>query len=270
MTQKPDLRQLKDYQVLGVGAARRRQFEKLAGSVSLVLHPQLVSDSRRVTYEGILRQTLQWLNPKEVLEEKSLTNPQEFIFAALREEFFRIFPQTSRCLDGKELALLKKYIKEFPWQGPLLSDHFRYFPFFLKGQVEDPALCSLAQKEWLLAYLLYADFGLPQRDPGQLVIHPSLQTLALNPGVCLYYYDQTRDEVREHVAELLDAALLDLLLEDRKYTLDQLCQQAQILDSGSRFSESEIRKRIHFLISKGILLVSDSRLGSDQKAKESL
>lgn len=270
MTQKSELRQLKDYQVLGVGAVRRRQFENLAGSASLVLHPQLVSDSRRVTYDGILQQTLQWLKPKEVLEENFLTNPQEFIFTALLEEFFRIFPQTSIGLEGKELALLRKYLKEFPWQGPLLSDHFRYFPFFLKGQVGDPALYSLVQKEWLLAYLSYADFGLPQRDPGQLVIHPSLQTLALNPGVCLYYYDQNRNEVREHVAEILDAALLDLLLEDRKYSLDQLCAQAQILDPGSRFSEGEIRKRIHFLISKGILLVSDLGLDSDQKIKESL
>ena len=261
MTQKQASRQLKDYQVLGVGALRRAEFEKLSEVVTLILHPQLVSGPRRVTYEGILQQTLQWLRPKEILEEKSLTNPQEYIFSALREEFTHVFPQTSVYLQGKSSALIKKYLSEFPWQGPLLSEHFRYFPFFLKGQVGDPALCLLSQKEWILSYLSFADFGLQQRDLGQIVINPSLQTLALNPGLRLFYYDEARNEIGEHEADILDAALLDLLLEDRKYILDQLCAQDQVLDRGSGFtgfSEGEIRKRIHFLISKGILLLSDS------------
>ncbi|MGZ3749537.1 MAG: hypothetical protein ACXVCD_19525, partial [Pseudobdellovibrionaceae bacterium] len=236
MTQSQEPRQLKDYNVLGVGAGRRERLLEDPTPKVLLTHPYLIPAAQRPLYESILHETLQWLKPEEVREFPKVTpkGSQELLFQLLLEDFQKEFQKTSFYLKADLPGLMMSYLEEFPWQGPLLSDHFRYFPVFLKQKYQDPRLYLIAQKEWLLSYLNFADLGSPALGEGRLFVNPSLQSLhsdfeveevQIKPGLFLFYFDPLFQKVRECQANVGDAAVIDLLQEERKYTFDQLVEQ---------------------------------------------
>jgi hypothetical protein len=265
MTQEKEFRQLKDYDVLGVGALRRERLLREARAVQLITHPELVSISARAIYDAILADTIKWLKPAQILEEKISKSKEELLARLLLEDFRREFPKTSVYLKTELNATLKKYLAEFPWQGPLLSDHFRYFPGFLRTQFQDSRLYLFAQKEWLWSYLSFTDFGSPKQEAGLVRLNPSLQSLyiseevaeaELTPGLYIYYYDESREQVCEYKMDALDAAVVDLLHEDRKFSLDQLIDQVLMMDLELQLPREAWEKRLSSLISRGIILIS--------------
>jgi hypothetical protein len=258
---------LNDYEVLGVGSLRRVGLQSLVGRGSLQVHPSLVPASQRGIYQAILKETLTWLKPQKIVEEKISGDPQEFVLNLLQAEFQKSFRQTAIALKKQSTALVQDYVNEFPWQGPLVSDHFRYFGGYLKTRIHDPGLYVMAQKEWLWSYLSFADFGRIQADPGHVTVNSSLQTLyvpvevaevSLTPGFYIYYYDERGGQVREYKMDVEDAAVVDMLQDDRKYTLDQLLDQLMISDLNLRASRKEWQKRILFLRAQGIISESGS------------
>jgi hypothetical protein len=163
---------------------------------------------------------------------------------------------------------MKSYLLEFPWKGPLLSDHFRYFPLFLKRKFQDSRLYLMAQKEWLCSYLSFADFGGSTLQTGRIFVNPSLQVLhsgveiqevQLKPGLSIFYYDFFQRKVREYQVSAEEAAVMDLLQEERVYNLDQLVEQLLIMELPVSFSREEWRKKLVKLKSESILI--DSGLG---------
>lgn len=264
MASKQAVRQLKDYEVLGVGALRRQALLTAAGDAELVTYPALIAPGQSEIYEALLRETLAWLKPREV---RSAPLPQpvgEFLLEALLEVLRREFPQTTAYLKGGLRELLKDYLNEVPWQGPLLSAHFRYWPVFLKRKFQDARLYLIAQKEWLWSYLSFADFGLPPKEAGRLIVNPSLQSLyteeeveevQLSPGLTVFYYDYSGNKLREYKMDLWDAAIVDSLQEDRKFTLNQLLDQLLMMELDSQLPREEWQKRLSELQGQGIVIV---------------
>lgn len=267
MMKKQELRQLKDYEVLGIGAVRREELLGSAIPVELLTHNELVPTAQASLYEALLTETLQWLQPVSVRPVKLPIAPAEFLLEVLLEEFKKVFPQTEAYLKGGVRELLKDYLKEVPWQGPLLSAHFRYVPVFLKRKFQDSRLYLIAQREWLWSYLSFADFGFPPAEQGRLLVNPSLQSLytaeevaevELSPGLSIFYYDYSLKKIRDYKMDLWDAAIADVLQEDRKYTLDQLLDQVQMMELDSQLPKEEWAKKMSYLRAQGIILESGS------------
>jgi hypothetical protein len=267
----PEIRQLKDYDVLGVGACRRERLMADLGAKTLLTHSYLIPQAQRPIYKAILEETVQWLKPQEVREvppsEKFKKAPGDYLVQLLLEDFQREFPKTSSYLKTELVEVVKLYLLEFPWQGPLLSDHFRYFPVFLKRKFQDSHLFLIAQKEWFWSYLSFADFSFPAPEPGRILVNPSMQSLysvaeveevQLTPGLFLVYYDYARQKVLDFEVDIWDAAVVDLLQEDRKYTLDQLIEQVLLVELDASLSREEWQKKLFYLTSEGIILESNT------------
>lgn len=264
MANKQEYRQIKDYEVLSVGAVRRQQVLATPGPVELLTHPALVAAGQNEMYEALLRETLAWLKPREVRATPLPQPVGEFLLEALLEVLRKEFPQTSAYLKGGLRELLKDYMKEVPWQGPLLSAHFRYWPVFLKRKFKDAHLYLIAQKEWLWSYLSFADFGFPPEEPGRLLVNPSLQSLytdedvlevQLSAGLTAFYYNYDKNSLCEYKMDLWDAALVDLLQEDRKFTLDQLLDQVLMVELDMQLPREEWQKKVSLMQEQGMILV---------------
>lgn len=198
----------------------------------------------------------------------------EDIPQALLEDFQRHFPVTTKALGADLKENLKSYLHEFPWQGPLLTEHFRYFPVYLKRKTQDSRLYLMAQKEWLWSYLSFADFGFPPQEQGRVIANPSLQILymlfeipelQLTEGLYIFYYDYSRGKVREYKPDIYDAAVVDLLQEDRKFTLDQLIDQVQMIELDRTLAREIWVKKFSSLAEQGIILVSRPHWIADSK-----
>lgn len=274
MAQNKELRQLKDYDVLGVGATRREELRLLGGESVLWTHSFLVPPVQREVYEALFQETLLWLKPRTVQEYKINKPMEDYLFEVLLEDFRKQFPQTSEYLKHNLKEVLGDYLKEIPWQGPLLTAHFKYFPVFLKRKIQDSRLYLIMQKEWLWSYLNFADFGFPPPEAGRILVNPSLQSLyvgaevgevRMTPGLWLVYYDYSQRKVRDYKMDIWDAVVVDVLQEDRKYSLEQLVDQVLVMESVNTLTREEWRKKFFYLRDQGILLESGSGWILDRK-----
>jgi hypothetical protein len=267
MIKKQELQQLKDYDVLGAGSVRREQVLALSHSVELLTYRELIPTSQAALYDALLKETVDWLKPVSV---RAMTLPQkadDFLLEVLLEDLRKEFPQTTDYVKGGLRELLKDYLREAPWQGPLLSAHFRYFPVFLKRRFQVAQLYLIAQKEWIESYLKFADFGFPPPETGRVLVNPSLQSLytadevaevQLSAGLTTFYFNYVLKKVCEHKMDVWEAALVDVLQEDRKYTADQVLDQVLMMDLESPLSRLEWASKLSSLQSHGIILVSGS------------
>jgi hypothetical protein len=265
MAHSQEARQLKDYEILGIGASCREQILKAPGPFVLQLHPDLVPEDQKETYDLILAETLQWLKPASVQEVRLEKSSDEVIFKLMTEALKKEFPQTVQFLKSGAQEALQNYLQEFPWQGPLLAAHFRYFPVFLKRRFQDSRLYLIAQQEWLWSYLSFADFGFPVQEQGRIICNPSLQSLYMSSeiaelkktqGLYILYYDYRENKVREHKLDVYEAAVVDMLQEDRKFTLDQLLDQLQMMDLEGSLTKEQWLKKFSSLVGEGIILES--------------
>lgn len=265
---------MNDYDVLGIGAVRRgdieADFEADARRPLLQLHRGLVSPSGVEIYNRLLEQTSKWLRPIQVADVKFLGSAEDYVYFLLFKEFEKSFPLTFLELRNTGVEkFLRGYLSEFPWQGPLLTEHLRYVPIYVAQQFQDSRRSIVAQKEWLRSYLRFADFGSVRSELGRVTLNPSLQILhapidvpeiKLSRGVYIFYYDEAAKKVRDHKLEKADAAVVDALQDDRKYTLDQLIEQVLLMEDVKGLTRLTLRNKVFFLAEQGILKVSDSKI----------
>ena len=265
MAQSHKVSSVKDYEVLGVGASRREELLKKAPIPLLLTHPGLVPPEQFALYQALLQETLAWLKPSEVRPQVPPQAAADFIVELLLADLKMHFPQTSSYLKGGLRELIKDYLKEMPWQGPLVSAHLRYFPIFLKRKFQDARLYLIAQREWLWSYLSFADFGFPPPEAGRIFVNPSLQSLyteedisevQLTSGLSVFYYDYAQFKICEYKMDVWDAALVDVLQEDRKFNQAQLLEQVGMMELESPLARTEWEKKLSCLISAGMILQS--------------
>lgn len=263
MANKHEIRQVKDYEVLGVGALRRELLLTAQNDFELLTHPALIPAGQGEIYDALMRETMAWLKPREVRSVKQPQSANDFLLEVFLEELRREFPQTTAYLKGGLRELLADYMREVPWQGPLLTAHFRYLPVFLKRKFNDMHLYLIAQKEWLWSFLSFADFGFPPDEPGRLLANPSMQSLftdeeipevQLTPGLTVFFYNNSKKKLCEYKMDLWDAAIIDALQEDRKFNLGQLLDQLQLMEIETPLAKEDWAKKISSLQSAGAVV----------------
>lgn len=256
---------INDYEVLGVGGLRRREILRAKRPLALHRNLFLVPKERREFYEAAFAETLSWLRPEAVLDQTVGDASTHSIEALLLADFKKHFPETLQHLAtlGPAFApeqILATYNKVLPWQGPLISDHFRFIPRFLQSALKSEIASLTSEREWLRAYVSFTDFGRPRREEGILILNPSLQVFSvkrdvadLSEGLFVFFADPATDVVREYKLDAMEAELLDALHEDRKFSATQL---AAYVADGSPDGESAggWTKKLSNLLQQGIIL----------------
>ncbi|QDK37639.1 hypothetical protein [Bdellovibrio sp. NC01] len=227
---------LRDLDVIGVGAKRRKQIEALQGAKQIILqtHEAFIPDGVRSIYDDELFRSLQWLRPLRIdkISEFNLLDEQKKIFQ-------RVFPKTAQTLGLAAAKVRDSYLAEMEWSSWLLQDHWRYFVGYLRQRFpQQKELVDLAYWEWVQAWLEVQPFDLHTNlEKGILTVNPSLQIVPLlennsilgkMKGMYAFVYSEKQEQVLEKPLTAAQALLLDLLQEDRKFSTEQLVEMASI------------------------------------------
>ncbi|WP_413584269.1 hypothetical protein [Bdellovibrio sp. HCB274] len=261
--QLPNSKQVvvRDIDVVGVGAIRKSQLLKIQANHDFILqtHSSFIPATVRSIYDEELKRTLQWLKPVSVNDISSFDFPTEVIHT-----FERSFPKTTAYLGVMLKPALESYLKEMEWSSWLLQDHWRYFSGFIRQKYpEKPALRELVNWEWIHAWLEIQPFEIEKSKGKQITVNPSLQVLALTEnnselqrekGLYTFVYDQETVKIAERKLDIYEAALLDLLAEDRIYTEEQLLEMAILEEIEPAINRNEWTKRIEVLLASAVLV----------------
>ncbi|UYL07948.1 hypothetical protein B9G69_012915 [Bdellovibrio sp. SKB1291214] len=252
---------VRDVDVVGVGAIRKHQLLKLKAEREIILqtHTGFIPASVRAIYDEELQRTLQWLQPTRVIASKEFNFHDEVLKA-----FVRIFPKTHEQLGVMNSKLCAEYLKEMEWSSWLLQDHWRYFSGFIRQKfASKQTMVELVQWEWIRAWLEIQPFEMPPAGTKQLVVNPSLQTLKLShdndviqrtEGLYTFVCNQESVKILERKIEICEAALLDLLNEDRAFSEERLLEMAMLEDIQPPLSKDDWRKKIEVLLGSSLIL----------------
>lgn len=254
---------IRDIDVVGVGALRRAQVEILQSEKEIILqtHGTFIPAVVRDIYEEELLRTLQWLRP--VKEQVVL----EFDFPKEQEELFgKMFPKTKTMLGLAAGKVCSSYLHEMEWSSWLLQDHWRYLSGFIRQRFpENTELKELVHWEWVQAWLEIQPFvSVYQDDGGTVVLNPSLQIVRLSKyhsllakpeGLYAFVYDPMAMKITERRLDIYEAAFLDLLGEDRKYSEEQLLDAVLLLEEiADKFLRAEWRSKLESLIDANLII----------------
>jgi hypothetical protein len=217
--------ELNDFEVLGVGASARRTLLMQVTDSQYVL---ICHDHQFL--QGVLESTLQWLQPKEVLQSSDFDK-----LKILHDCFSQMFKVSISYFGESVKNVFKDYLQEFPWEEGLVRDHFRYFPEFVRRRFSEMLYYELFQWEWIQSYLSYADLGgFSKKEPDILKVSPTLMITSIglqsekilrqNPGLYACVYSVRRDAVVSKLLTSREVEILDMLSEDRKYRRVQLVE----------------------------------------------
>lgn len=252
---------LRDVDVVGIGSLRRHQIEELQKSRNFILetHEEIIPADVHAIYQVELLQTLQWLRPVKVEAERKID-----FFAEQRALFSRLFPKTEKSLSFTMAKVRDLYIEGMQWSSWLLQDHWRYFPGFLRQKFPlNTSLLELAHWEWVQAWIEIQPFGDSSSESGIVAMNPSLQIVSLvqgnsdldrEMGMYAFVYNHQAARVVEKSLDVFEAKILDLLHEDRKYTVDQLVSMAVLGEEmEAKLAPVEWEKKIWSLQKDGII-----------------
>lgn len=156
---------------------------------------------------------------------------------AILTSFQRFFPLTLQLLGVGAAVLCADYLCEMELTDIKEAADLRYFAGFVRQRFgPNENLTTVAQWEWIQAWLTNTDFDFSRKvDEGCVEVHPSLQileihqrneTLQRDPGLYAFVFNDKQKQVVEVSLDLMQAQLLDLLSEDRKYSSEQLLAMA--------------------------------------------
>lgn len=228
--------ELNDFDILGVGAVDRQQIQQSSGQHSYILLRHNLD-----FLPGILESTLAWLQPDEIIEVRAFSKER------VCEETFRKLFSFSLQYFGEARKVYRDYMLEMPWNEGLVRDHFRYFPEFIRRRFSAGLYYELFLWEWTRAYLSYVDLGdFSKSEPQNLKVNISLMVCALtdqtaavlkrDPGLYAHVYSVRLGRVTEKHLTIIEAEILDLLSEDRKYSETQLFEMLAV---GSQVSNEK-------------------------------
>lgn len=254
---------LRDLEVAGVGALRRGQLEKIRNTKKLILwtYEELIPEDVRGIYQEELLRSLHWLRPFKTESGPALDLDQEHLrmFAAL-------FPLTKKYLGLTAEKMAEEYLQEMTWSSWLLQDHWRYFAGFLRQKFPaNKEVQELVQWEWVHAWLetqAFQSSGLG--DLGQAVVNPSLQYISLShahallsrtPGLYAFVFSEKDEKIIEKTLDVYEAELLDLLMEDRKFSPSQITTMlAQTSEVEPKLSQAEWEAKFQSLKDFAIII----------------
>lgn len=255
---------VRDLDIVGIGGVRKKQLLQLRDSKQIIVHTHehIVPAAVQGIYEQELLKTLQWLRPVQSIASESF----DFL-EAQRELFSRLFPLTSQSLGLASKKLCEEYLQEMDWSSWLLQDHWRYFVGYLRGKFPDQKeLIEVAHWEWIHAWLEIQPFESPSSSDLQnqaLSLNPSLQTLSLSQdnailkrpeGLYVFYCGAPDWIIREKNLDVYEAALIDLLNEERLFNFEQWVSMAALTE-GWALSPDQWRSKAEALLDLGIVML---------------
>ncbi|MNK01173.1 hypothetical protein D3C87_189680 [compost metagenome] len=181
--------------------------------------------------------------------------------------FEKHFPKTLKLLGMRAKDLCQLYLKELGLSENEIqsAEDLRYFAGFLRQKLrQEIQVVEVAQWESIHCLLVEMDFSFEVKaDKGTVIVNPSIQVLALNEknpvldrdkGLYVFVAGGKKGTVTERRLDSFEAELIDLLLEDRKYTPDQLLLMIRESDENASIPSTEdARKRFYSLIEADIL-----------------
>lgn len=179
--------------------------------------------------------------------------------------FEKYFPKTLAILGAEGEALMESYRREMSLSEKMAWQDLRYFAGFLRQKVLlRGEACEVAQWEWIQCYLQNEDFLYELKaDAGQVLLNPSYQSLSLqqynsilqrDAGLYIFVFHRQKKLIVEKSLDLLEAHLVEALLEDRKYSQEQLLAAVSLELPGA--ASEEWQQRLQLLLSGDILSVS--------------
>lgn len=174
-----------------------------------------------------------------------------------------VFPKTIEILQEKRISYLKEQFGKTLKEELLLAaayDQSRWFPVFLKFQGVRPEILEVAEFEYLRHSAKDSHQGLTKSEIGEVKLNSSLQFAELHfdqPRLGrtrgLYCFFKNSKGFFEFQMGILQALIVDLLHEERKYSLDQLADVASQHKMGSSQGKEEWVQIIHEMVQLGIL-----------------
>ena len=253
---------VRDLDIVGIGGVRKKQLLELSSSKQIIVqtHEQIIPSSVRSIYEQELLKTLQWLRPLQTVAVDDF----DFL-AAQRKLFPKLFPLTNQTLGLASVKICEEYLQNMDWSSWLLQDHWRYFVGFLRQKFPDQKeLIEVAHWEWIHGWLEIQPFESTPRSDEQtpvLSLNSSLQTLSLTQensilkkpaGLYAFFCVSPEWTIREKKLDMSEAALIDLLNEERHFSFAQWVEMAALTE-GLNLSPSQWREQADVLLRSGIV-----------------
>lgn len=181
--------------------------------------------------------------------------------------FFEIFPQSYPLLQGLDSSLWKIYLEEMELATAPSWEDLRYFAAFVgqrKGR--DHYAAESLLWEWVSYSLAKQEISTQGKgEAGRIILNPLISFVRFSQdhpefsksrGLYAMAWSEDLHCVVNHRLEPLEAQMIDLLEEDRKYTQEQLLEMSLLeLPNEFRTSKFEGEKRLASLLRANILLV---------------
>ena len=175
-----------------------------------------------------------------------------------------VFPKTIEILCEKKIIYLQEQFFKTLREQLLVNtegDVSRWFPVFLKFQGVRPEILEVAEFEYLRHFALELEDTKLKLDPGQVGLNPSAQfvelhyhQIKLNRSSGLYCFFKKNNSLEEFKLNLSQALVIDLIHEERKFSLDQLALQAATHKMGGSLNLQSWKNIICEMLAMGLLL----------------
>jgi hypothetical protein len=176
-----------------------------------------------------------------------------------------IFPKTLELLDESNSLHLREQFGVTATRDLLIlsdKDQSRWFPVFLKLQGTRQQILEVAEFEYLKHTVRSLDFCDPIDEAGIIKLNPSVQFVELHydqPKLGrlsgLYCFFKKTGGFFEFQLGIRQALVLDILQQERKYTVPQLIDMARLHKMGAGHSIEEWKDIVEDMISIGLLVM---------------
>ncbi len=175
-----------------------------------------------------------------------------------------VFPKTIEILHEKKISYLQEQFRKTLHEQILVStdsDIPRWFPVFLKFQGIRPEILEVAEFEYLRHLVIQQEAAALRMDHGQLGLNSTLQFVELhhaqpklNRERGLYCFFKKQEQLIEYKLSIQQALVVDLLHDERKYSLEQLALHAATHEMGRIQSLQKWKETVFEMLQLGILV----------------
>lgn len=251
---------LADFDVVGVSGPRLRRLIRLNKDHQFILytHEHWVSVPFKDEYKKSLAQFLKLFKSSEVVASEGKYS-DEFLHRINKD-----FIQSFKLIGDHSEKLLNDFETGYNKGNWILEDHFSWWPLYLKEKFSQKDISEVAIYEWSVAKLDYIDLPIYRTvDPGQIYLNPSIQlvkmdsaakVLSKHPGIWIVYRQADESQVLETRLDVKTAQILDVMAEERKFTVGQLTDWMQQETEFKDDSPTAILLFIENLIRDSILI----------------
>ena len=222
-----------DFDVVGACGPRLRRLVKLSKENKFILktHAHWVPGLMKNEYQKNM-ELFQQQFPTVKVEASEAVYRDMFLDRLLQQ-----FPHSMKMIGDYSEKFLDDYFRDHPPVHWLIEDHFSWWPLYVKERFHKSDLAEVVMYEWILAKLDFMDLPLYRKaDPGQIYLNPTLQVLKMeagakalgkSPGIWIFYRQGDESQTLEMLLDPKVAQVLDVLGEDRKFSLGQLTDYLQ-------------------------------------------